>query len=67
MTRSMSEEKEENVDDEIRVKCMVFSRIVGYLTPVRDWNEAKQQEFADRVVFKQPALEQRANAATDLG
>jgi len=34
-----------------RVPCEVYSRIVGYLRPVRDWNEGKQQEFAERKVF----------------
>ncbi|RFT16411.1 MAG: Ribonucleotide reductase of class III (anaerobic), large subunit [Candidatus Saccharicenans subterraneus] len=29
----------------------VFSRIVGYLRPVRTWNDGKQQEFSDRVTY----------------
>lgn len=29
----------------------VYSRIVGYLRPVNQWNEGKQEEFADRVTF----------------
>ncbi|MBC7349993.1 MAG: ribonucleoside triphosphate reductase [Candidatus Aminicenantes bacterium] len=29
----------------------VFSRIVGYLRPVRTWNDGKQQEFSERVTF----------------
>lgn len=29
----------------------VYSRIVGYLRPVNQWNEGKQQEFDDRVTF----------------
>jgi len=31
--------------------CEVFSRIVGYLRPVEQWNEGKQEEFADRKTF----------------
>lgn len=30
----------------------VYSRIVGYLRPVQDWNEGKQEEFRQRVGFK---------------
>lgn len=29
----------------------VFSRIVGYLRPTKQWNEGKQREFAERTVF----------------
>jgi hypothetical protein len=30
----------------------VYSRVVGYLRPVAQWNEGKQQEFKDRKEFK---------------
>ncbi len=29
----------------------VYSRVVGYLRPVRQWNRGKQQEFARRALF----------------
>jgi len=29
----------------------VYSRVVGYLRPVSQWNSGKQAEFADRVTF----------------
>ncbi len=32
-------------------ECIVYSRIVGYLRPVSQWNEGKQAEFADRKLF----------------
>ncbi|MDD5551851.1 MAG: ribonucleoside triphosphate reductase [Candidatus Pacebacteria bacterium] len=32
--------------------CEVYSRIVGYLRPVQQWNEGKQQEFKQRKNFK---------------
>jgi anaerobic ribonucleoside-triphosphate reductase len=35
-----------------RTKCEVYSRVVGYLRPVSQWNPAKQEEFKDRKVFK---------------
>lgn len=34
-----------------RVACEVYSRIVGYLRPVQDWNKGKQQEFAERKTY----------------
>jgi ribonucleoside-triphosphate reductase len=38
--------------------CEVYSRVVGYLRPVRQWNLGKQQEFKERKEFKLPrALE----------
>lgn len=35
-----------------RNKCEVYSRIVGYLRPIQQWNEGKREEFKDRVEFK---------------
>jgi ribonucleoside-triphosphate reductase len=35
-----------------RTKCEVYSRIVGYIRPVNQWNEGKQEEFKDRELFK---------------
>ena len=35
----------------MRTKCEVYSRVVGYLRPVQQWNEGKQEEFKDRVTF----------------
>ena len=32
-------------------KCEVYSRVVGYLRPVAQWNDAKQEEFRDRKLF----------------
>jgi len=35
-----------------RTKCEVYSRVVGYVRPVSQWNEGKQAEYQDRVEFK---------------
>ena len=32
--------------------CEVYSRIVGYLRPVNQWNEGKRREFKERKEFK---------------
>lgn len=31
--------------------CEVYSRIVGYFRPVRQWNKGKRVEYADRRVY----------------
>jgi len=36
----------------IEQPCEVYSRIVGYLRPVRQWNAGKQEEFGERKTFK---------------
>jgi anaerobic ribonucleoside-triphosphate reductase len=33
-------------------ECEVYSRCVGYIRPVYNWNEGKKAEFKDRKVFK---------------
>jgi anaerobic ribonucleoside-triphosphate reductase len=31
-----------------RVRCEIYSRIVGYLSPVNRWNKGKLSEYNDR-------------------
>jgi len=40
----------------IKQPCEVYSRIVGYLRPVVQWNFGKQQEFKERKEFKLPKI-----------
>jgi ribonucleoside-triphosphate reductase len=35
----------------MRTKCEIYSRVVGYLRPIENWHEAKQEEFKERVNF----------------
>ena len=44
----MTVRSQEPESDDKRVPCEVYSRIVGYLRPVQDWNRGKRQEFRDR-------------------
>jgi len=37
--------------EEKRTKCEVYSRVVGYMRPVNQWNRGKQQEYYDRKLF----------------
>jgi len=39
---------------EIKIPCEVYSRIVGYLRPIQNFNAGKLQEYQDRVVYKAP-------------
>ena len=32
--------------------CEVYSRVVGYIRPVQQWNKGKKKEFSDRKEFK---------------
>lgn len=36
----------------IAYKPEVYSRVVGYLRPVKQWNKGKKQEFEERTPFK---------------
>ncbi|MCW4007477.1 MAG: ribonucleoside triphosphate reductase [Candidatus Bathyarchaeota archaeon] len=38
------------------VSCEVYSRVVGYLRPVDQWNDGKQAEFAIRRTFDKSAM-----------
>jgi len=33
-------------------RCEVYSRVVGYLRPVAQWNEGKQAEFSQRKAYR---------------
>jgi len=52
-----------NINGEILVEAAkrsrteVYSRVVGYLRPVAQWNKGKKAEWADRVDFVLPKIE----------
>lgn len=35
-----------------RIPCEVYSRCVGYIRPVNQWNKGKQEEFRERKTYK---------------
>lgn len=45
----------------MRVKCEVYSRIVGYLSPLSMWNRGKKEEFKDRKNYEISNLEKEEN------
>jgi anaerobic ribonucleoside-triphosphate reductase len=50
-----------------KVPCEVYSRIVGYLRPVQNWNKGKKQEFADRRPYEVRSDSEREGANADQG
>lgn len=46
----MSQEEKKSIEEQ-RTKCEVYSRIVGYIRPVQNWNPGKAAEFKDRVNY----------------
>ncbi len=34
-----------------RQPCEVYSRVVGYIRPVQNWNAGKAEEFKDRKTY----------------
>ncbi len=40
-----------------RTPCEVYSRIVGYIRPVNQWNKGKRAEFVDRREFNKQLSE----------
>jgi anaerobic ribonucleoside-triphosphate reductase len=56
-----------NSQSKRRVPCEVYSRIVGYLRPVQNWNKGKKQEFADRRPYKVETDSGRESADADQG
>ena len=37
-----------------RVPCEVYSRIVGYFRPIRNWNMGAQQAHSERKMYQVP-------------
>ena len=51
----MNEAKRKQTGDqeyEVKVRCEVYSRSVGYLRPGQAWNDGKRQEFGERKTFE---------------
>ena len=46
----MTLEEKRNLE-ESRTECEIYSRVVGYIRPVNQWNDGKKAEYSDRVTF----------------
>ena len=42
---------EQQIKNQGRVRCEVYSRVVGYLRPVNQWNDGKKAEFQLRTLY----------------
>ena len=42
-------------------RCAVYSRIVGYISPLSLWNDGKKEEYLDRKVYKPPGGEKNGS------
>jgi len=40
------------MEDFKRQPCEIYSRVVGYIRPVNQWNDSKQAEYVERKTFK---------------
>ena len=49
--RSRIEELENKLKNVKGTKCEVYSRIVGYFRPVKDWNVGKHEEYKERETY----------------
>ena len=47
----MTQEEKDKSLEEKRTPCEVYSRIVGYIRPVQNWNPGKAEEFGDRKTY----------------
>jgi hypothetical protein len=59
MTDTPTDPETTRAEAEIKVPCEVYSRIVGYLRPIQNWHEGKQQEFRERKTFQVPETDHR--------
>ena len=46
--------------ESVEQECTVFSRIVGYLRPVNQWNNGKQEEYKLRSLFDKGGIEKKS-------
>lgn len=42
-----------------RIPCEVYSRCVGYIRPLSQWNNGKREEFRERKTYKITTVEGR--------
>lgn len=39
------------MSEQKKIPCERYSRVVGYLRPVQNWNKGKRQEFKERRTY----------------
>ncbi len=48
-----------------RQKCEIYTRVVGFLSPLSQWNPGKKAEFADRKTYDRQ-LKNESDGETEL-
>ncbi|MBV1777346.1 anaerobic ribonucleoside-triphosphate reductase [Burkholderiaceae bacterium DAT-1] len=48
----------EHIDPDLRTRCEVWTRVMGYHRPVASFNTGKKGEFNERTFFKEPGIGQ---------
>lgn len=41
-----------DIRNNLKIPCEIYSRVVGYFRPIRQWDKGKREEFQDRKIFK---------------
>ena len=66
MERAEILEKIEKLEKELAevkgTECEVYSRIVGYFRPVKQWNNGKREEYSERKTFEPVHEEEQIRA-----
>lgn len=52
------------IPNNLRTKCEVFSRVVGYYRPIMNWNNGKLEEFKERKEFNEETCIQSSFATS---
>jgi ribonucleoside-triphosphate reductase len=50
-----------------RTRCQIYSRVVGFLTPISQWNKGKREEFKDRKTFDPEKCPEKLEPKKELG
>ena len=46
----------QQLKNEERTRCEIWTRVMGYHRPVSAWNPGKKQEHADRTQFRESVI-----------
>lgn len=49
----------------VDTKCLVYSRVVGYIRPIENWHDGKQAEFKDRRLYNVESNEKEKDSEQD--
>lgn len=65
--KTMTNTNEIKLRDEDRQECEVWTRVMGYMRPVSEFNKGKKSEFYTRTCFKEEKIfnEETLNIAAE--